>query len=429
MDRRLLVISIDSMIEDDLRIIAKLDTLGDILGRSSVVWEMTSTYPTLTHSIHSSIITGCYPDRHGVISNERFIPGNLHAPWYDKASDLKVATLPDLCKSMGYTTASVCWPLTVGADMTYVLHRAGIRVPLEQKGEAMRALSTEGLVDEVEPFTGKCWDELPHFEASDRFSCRAAAYLYKEHKPDVMYVHLILVDHMRHQKGVYGEHIEQAYQFLDIELKVLWDTLEQEGLLDKTIVNITSDHGHLPVERVVSLNRFFKDNGLLCLKDNGELDTWQAYAHTCALSAQIYLSDSSVAERVYSLLDRNSAALGISRVFTAEQAENEYLLRGGFSFVVETDGHTAFSSDYNAPLVGRTGDEDYRYSVATHGHLPTVGPQPCFILYNPFASRRIELQRGRIIDQAPTLAKLMGIPMSDCDGECIKELCEDSKWI
>lgn len=426
MDRRLLVISIDSMIEDDLIILERLDTFAEILDKSSVVQKMTSTYPTLTHSIHASIFTGCYPDRHGIISNERFIPGNIHAPWFDKAEDVKVETLPELAQKQGYSTAYVCWPLTIGADAPYVLHRAGIRIPLEQKSEVMRSLSTAGLVDEVEQFTGKCWEQLEHFEASDRFSCRACAYLYKKYQPDIMYVHLILIDHVRHQRGVYGEHIEQAYRFLDGELKILWDTLKQQGLIDKIIVNITSDHGHLPVERVVSLNRFFREQGLLQLNEDGTLKSWKAYAHSCALSAHIYLSESELRERVYSLLEKNKGELGISQVFTWEQTEREYHLNGEFALVVETDGKTAFSSDFNAPLIDSTEDEDYRYSVSTHGHLPEVGPQPSFLLFNPFAKGKVELERGRIVDQAPTLAYWLGLPMENCDGKAIKELCEES---
>ena len=51
--RKLLVISIDSMVEEDTPILRKLPNFGRILAQSSWVKQMESTYPTLTHSIHT----------------------------------------------------------------------------------------------------------------------------------------------------------------------------------------------------------------------------------------------------------------------------------------------------------------------------------------------------------------------------------------
>ncbi len=43
---------------------------------------MISVYPTLTYTIHPSMMTGVYPDRHHIINNETFVPEMEHAPWY-----------------------------------------------------------------------------------------------------------------------------------------------------------------------------------------------------------------------------------------------------------------------------------------------------------------------------------------------------------
>ena len=93
--------------------------------------------------------------------------------------------------------------------------------------------------------------------------------------------------------------------------------------------------------------------------------------------------------------------------------------------MAETDGATAFSSDYTAPLQMLPSNADYRYSRATHGHAPEKGVQPTFFLRNPFARSQTVLDRGRIVDQAPTLARLLGFPLQDCDGQPIPELTEE----
>lgn len=427
--QKLLVISIDSMVQEDLAILRKLPHLGPFCEESSVVAKMESTYPTLTHSIHTSILTGCRPGRHGIIANERFVPGDPHPPWYDRAEDVKAATLPELAQALGYRCGYVCYPLTVAASVPWVLHRANFRTAPADRPAVMRRLSTPGLYDKLQPAIGDCWEILEHFHASDRYSCAAAAQLYREFSPDILYVHLILVDHLRHQKGVFGPHLEEAYGFLDQEIGKLFSVLRELGLYDKMLINLTSDHGHLDVDRVISLNAFLKEHGLLQTSTEGSLSAYDAYAHSCALSAQVYIKDHDpeLLQKTQSLLQTHKERLGISQILSKEQAAREYGLYGDFDLVVEGDGRTAFSSDCNIALCSEAGQEDYRYSAASHGHMPHKGPQPCFLLRYPGGAHRVSLAHGRVIDQAPTLAALLGFSMDGCDGTVIKELTEGMK--
>lgn len=151
---------------------------------------------------------------------------------------------------------------------------------------------------------------------------------------------------------------------------------------------------------------------------------WDAYAHSCALSAQIYIRDHdpAVTERVRSLLDDHREALGIGRIFTVEETRELYHSWGDYSFMVETDGKTGFGYDLSAPLICPVDNSDYRCSVASHGHIPESGPQPCFAVRDPFRKKQVTIEQGRIIDQAPTLARLLDFEMPDCDGRPIQEL-------
>lgn len=75
--RKMILISIDSFVGSDLNIMRQYPNFKYLLDRSSVVYSNETTYPSYTHSIHTSISTGCYPATHGVISNEHSEPGNL----------------------------------------------------------------------------------------------------------------------------------------------------------------------------------------------------------------------------------------------------------------------------------------------------------------------------------------------------------------
>ncbi|MGI5990233.1 MAG: alkaline phosphatase family protein [Lachnospiraceae bacterium] len=150
-------------------------------------------------------------------------------------------------------------------------------------------------------------------------------------------------------------------------------------------------------------------------------------AKAAGLSAQIYLKDpddQDTVVKVRNVLDHlvERGVYGIERYYIREQAEQEELLKGDFSFVVETDGYTSFADDWREPLVHPMDLSDYRYGRATHGHNPSKGPQPPMLLWGPGVRRSAVLENCNIVDEAPTFAKILGIELPDADGRCLNEL-------
>ena len=70
------------------------------------------------------------------------MPGIPKAPWYEESELVKVKTLPEQAKAYGYKTAYIFWPLTMHADMPWVLHRASIHTPSEHEQDIIRQRST-----------------------------------------------------------------------------------------------------------------------------------------------------------------------------------------------------------------------------------------------------------------------------------------------
>ncbi|MEG1858270.1 MAG: alkaline phosphatase family protein [Pseudoflavonifractor sp.] len=424
--KKLVVISVDAMVEEDLPLLRQLPNLGGVLAEASVVHKNLSTYPTLTHGVHASIYTGCYPIHHGIPGNEHFVPGNLRSPWYEHYRDLRLPGLPELAQRQGLRSACVFWPVTIGAPDTWVLHRSSIHDPADDEAAVVRSRSTPGLVDALwgvlgDTFTGGGAD---HYMQADTRSCRAAAELIRREQPDVLYMHLLGIDHARHVGGVFGPHISAAYQALDAVLSPVFRALRETNLYDRTILALTADHGQIDIDRVVALNRFFRDCGLLRCDQEGNLTDWTVYGHAQAMSCQIYVRDHSpeLCRRVQRLLQENRQKLGIGEIMPLALVQQRYHISGEPDFVVDTDGHSSFTSKFAVPLYAKIDDCDYRYSHATHGYLPEKGPQPTFFVRNPFTARRVEIAGARVIDQMPTLAAMMGLSAPDCDGAAIRAL-------
>ena len=89
-----LIITIDTLRADALEPYGAIDTLTPNIARfaeEGVVYEAATTPITVTHPAHSSILTGLYPDQHGVLHNGHVLPE-------------EVLTLAEILDRRGYQT-------------------------------------------------------------------------------------------------------------------------------------------------------------------------------------------------------------------------------------------------------------------------------------------------------------------------------------
>lgn len=87
------------------------------------VEQVRSIYPTITYPCHTTMMTGCYPDRHGIVNNELSNVKELSSDWnwfYDK---VKVPSIFDRAKEKGLSTAAVFWPVTGKLFFDRLSHR------------------------------------------------------------------------------------------------------------------------------------------------------------------------------------------------------------------------------------------------------------------------------------------------------------------
>ena len=154
-------------------------------------------------------------------------------------------------------------------------------------------------------------------------------------------------------------------------------------------------------------------------EENGTVTSWKIYAAQCAFSAQIYRQPDVDPKQVYEVLCRirDQYPRSISRIFTKDQAAALHLT-GDFDFVVEAGERTAFDKVANATEYFTSVDEirEYKLSVSTHGHLPEKGDKPPFILSGPDVIPGKTQKGGRLVDEAPTILRLLGITDHDMDG-------------
>lgn len=436
MKQKLLVFMIDALCETDVPYMRRLEHFGWILEHGALVREVLPVYPSFTYPCHVSIMTGCYPDKHGIPHNERISAGIYPVPWYTKRSDVKKRFLAEYAKDAGYSTCLINWPVSAGAQVDINLPMC---LPMHYNGDNPRRFY-EGYTreDVLNRYFWKygyllCGLNQMVNGSLDAFTNAVAPDIIRDYgQPDVMFVKMCDLDTVRHRLGVDNDMAREQLKKHDMELGVLMECVKRWGNFESTNFVVMGDHGQTNVKRVLNFNRVFQEAGLQTLTpDSKRLASFDAYCHSTGASGWIELRDkldSSMRERVYRLLleARDSGKYGIGYVFTKRDALERFHLSGPFDFIIEGDEPISFSFDPSAPLFQDTAPGDYKTSPGTHGGLPWRDHRTTFFACGPAFEPGAEIAQAGLVDEAPTMARVLNLSMPDVDGQCLDALLREA---
>ncbi len=426
--KRLLLISADAMVFEDLKYLEELPQIRRLIENGSRVNRAKSIYPTLTYPCHTTMISGCFPDRHGVVNNEEFQPGKTGGPWNWYHSSVKIRDLFDACKEAGYTTGAVGWPVTGNhPSVDYLVDEIwprGIADVKEAAAAFRELLRRSGTSEDV---MRSCVNGLEELRVQRRqpdtswFNTKVCCNIIRRYRPEFIALHLGNIDHYRHKKGVFGEHIRQGMIETDEMLSAITAALKEAGVFEETNIVLTADHGQLDTDRKAAPNVLLRENGLIRTDTQGEVIDWDAWCHAAGTSAQIYLKDPADKEQTARVRDLFLTALsegncGFERVYEGRELAKQNL-PDSISFVLETDGHTGFVSDWSG---------DYLRTLpnlaGSHGYHPEKGPRPTIICCGPSFQKGVVIENTSIVDGAPTWARLLRVSLPETDGHVLSEL-------
>src|SRR5262245_55636655 len=172
-----------------------------------------TVFPSVTHPSHTTIITGVFPRKHGVLGNEmptagsdRMVPGNSML----RSKVILTKTIFDTPKQKGLSTAAFMWPETVeDASIDYNL------VTRADPAAGTRSLVKNAFVEELTK-DGVPIGMYDAFRAegglglvSDSITTLAACHTIRKHKPNLVAIHLVNTDHEQHDHG-YNHPLAQA---------------------------------------------------------------------------------------------------------------------------------------------------------------------------------------------------------------------------
>ena len=390
-------------------------TLKGMLGEGAHAKAVESVYPSVTYAAHSSIVTGVRPAKHGIVANTQWTERGSTRDWYWYAKDLKVRTLWQAARERGRPVAITYWPVSVGAEADWVLGEIWDPDKTETAAR-LQAAATPGLLIELSLALGIPREKIAEDKvAIDLFVSRAAAYVFRKYKPALQLVHLLNVDEAQHKEGRSGEAVREAVRLQDENLGRIRKGIRESGLGDRTMLIVLGDHGFTDVARNINPNALLRDAGYL--EAEGEkVKAWRALARSSGGSAAVYVKESADSGRVAELFRKASTHEGREIFRVIGRAELDRLgYNPDAAFALEPEPGWAFSGALAPSLV-----HGLPTVKGNHGQLPSLPElQTGFVAVGAGVKAGAVLERMRLIDVAPTVAKVLGLEMKDAEGSVL----------
>ncbi len=416
--RTLVLISIDglaaSLALDPERQGVRLPNLGRLRAEGAYATGVAGVLPSMTYPSHATLVTGVAPSRHGILGNRPFEPERNESRWYWYSEDLRVPALWDAARDAGIETASVDWPVTVGAPIAWNIAQYWQGdAPGPDAAKLVRALSTRGLLAEAEARLGDFPPGPATTLEADRRRAAFSAWILENKRPGLHLAYFSSFDEAQHRLGPGSPEALRTLAELDRLVGELRASAEEAGG-GRALVAVVSDHGFALTRRELHLNAALAAEGLLSVGPDGRVASWRALARGDGGTAAIRLADAGDAEaasRVEALLRRLASGPrpAVARVLSSAQARAS----GGFpdaAFVA------CFASDvrFGFDLEGDSLRDAPAYG--SHGFHPSDSRMDAvFFLAGPGVPHR-NLGRIDLRDVAPTLAGRLGLGLASAEG-------------
>lgn len=415
------LITMDGVNERDFDFLSTLPNLSKIMSDGVYSKSVESVYPTHTYTIHTSIITGNYPDKTGIFQNHQLqinTPNN-EQKWFWYRNEVKGDTIYDFAERKGMRTAGLLYPVTGMSSIDYNFPELESLPGENHILKILAAGSTFWLAGRYLKFSSLLTDFSRL--TLDKFITTLAVDLFKTKKPNLTAMHLCEVDDMKHAYGTTSEQAKEAMRNNDRLLGEIIQGAKDAGTYDQTMFIIASDHGLVDVDKKVYINNVFAENGLLDIDGSGKIISYKAYAQTTGQGALIHFSNDATqadVDKAYNLLEnfRIKYPNLVSKVFTEQQVINDLHAGGVFKLAVEGVEGVHFNEEVKLGIVS----EPYGRVYATHGFSPYEnGQNVVFFAFGAGVTQRGDIGKMRLIDIAPTIAKAFGYEY-DCDGSALK---------
>jgi alkaline phosphatase D len=330
---------------------------------------MLPSYPSLTFPNHLSLVTGLYPEHHGIVANSFYDPARNDTYVYTQPKSNGDGTwysgtpLWSLAEQQGMRSACLFWP---GSEAEIAGKRPSYYLKFDNK------LDDKKRVEQV-----LAWLALP-----------------PEQRPHFITLYYANVDHEGHEHGPDSDEVRDAVHHVD----------EMIGDLQAGIAA-----SKLPVDLIV-----VADHGMVALKGDIDLSTFADLSGVHTEGSLIYAKDEAQAEKIYEQFKAHPdprftvyrrAEVPSHLHYNASPREGDPVVVPNGPYALHTKPLT-FSGTMDGKLRGG------------HGFDPRAMPEMRAIFFadGPDIKPNIQFAPFRNVDIYPFVGQLLGLTSPPVDG-------------
>ena len=341
-------------------------------------------------------------------------------PVFNKDEIVKVPTIYDIAKQANLKTGGIVWPATRGAktlDWT---------VPDVFSDALFQTYGTASLLAEFKaakiPYEmqEKWCRQGDGGVPRDRMYAQMTGHVIRQHKPNLMLLHLVEVDHVNHQKGPRSPESYEAVAFDDERVKEVWEAAK-ETFPGRATVIVVSDHGFMPYWQSIQPNVLLRKDGLVKM-EGAKVTARQAWA----LGQFIYVLDKSQRkELVKKLAEEFRKVEGVESVVEEKDFAKFGLVTQDVDsrmpnlIINPKEGYTTSDTATGDLVVTAKSDS----MKGAHGHDPGHKlMQGTFVAWGAGIRKGAKVGEINNVDVAPTIARLLGLEMKNVEGHPLEAI-------
>jgi predicted AlkP superfamily pyrophosphatase or phosphodiesterase len=345
-----------------------------------------SVFPSQSIPAHASMLTGTLPADHGVTSDYAFDQerASQSKDPHASAKEIKTDTIFELARRMNLTTAAVGFPLTVDAAIDF-----------------NRPERTE-----------------------DFIKASAAAEIIEKHRPNLLLVNFTSFDDAQRRYGLLSPPSLKALEMIDGLVKKIVDATEGARIGSETTFILVSDSGASKIEKEFNPNVLLAKKGWLASDGQGRIVSWRAVAQTFGGSAAVFAKDPKDEDfgreiEAFFKQQADKPDSPIWRILTRREATKLGADPRATLYLDAAPTYAITAKTTGSAMTGLSKD----VNRTARGYAPSrVEMRALFVIAGCGIKQGALVDYARVIDIAPTVARLLGLEMKTARGRVIAEV-------
>jgi len=385
--RRVLVFLIDGLDPDYIRS-TTLPRLGALIKAGASTLDGQGVLPSLTNANHASLLTGTYPERHGLCANFYFDRQAGAEIFMDQVAFVREPLLFERVKVLGWTTALV----TAKTKLTQLLRR-GLDLCVDTASVPPDLVGKTSPAPDIFSMEINLWVLTMAREVASRYS------------PELLYV--ATTDYPQHRLP--PDHPEMQRYLRDADERI--GQVVEAYDLDRDLVVLTADHGMNAKPLSISPVQVLWQAGIQARGVSLIRDGLYAHHRDLGGSLYLYLEDLDQTNRAREVL---AEAPGIDAVVSRKEVAK-------FHLPSERVGDLVCFGEREWVLGVWDRGEAVRQEAGLRSHGSLYELAIPMVIAGPGVRPGSRIENGRIVELAPTVCRLLGLDVDHFQGRVLEE--------